>query len=436
MVPKTTKSLGKQIKSSSTQTRQAAFSLLRHLVQAMDTRIDLTNLVAPLLIALGDSNSNSSVKIEALLFLAAFFQRPGETEQDVMDSLLKPVIASCGDKYYKITVQALVVLDALVKLIGTKESIQAIYGCVIGVLDTADADLEVKGCALTALGSLLYHARAHLDGKEVKERVLPLLVDRLGNELTRLVTLRVLTRIVDGGGLDDIVIPVMNECVVCLRQSQRQVLISALSCLIGFVNAYPKSGGDTYDGILKQGSAMLETNADPAVFCLILTLCTAIIGHAGGGCVEGFKGMYVEKLMKIAMESPHMFSGARVLIEFGHMWRAVVMAGSHVVEGKALVKELVADIKRLAMAGKGGLEKQSFPVVANAVVTVCCFEELGGESIEVPDWIREVQQEIAGAVYQDVCDGGNKKAKVGESEKYLGLLILGEIGQRMYALAF
>jgi hypothetical protein len=427
MVPKLAKSLGKQMKGSSTQTRQVAFSLLRHVVQALDERIDagvFSNcIVAPVLAALGDS-TNSSVKIEALLFLAAYFQRPGVV-QDGIDEILDRVIASCADKYYKITVQALIVLDSLVKVGGARK----IYECVIKVCETGNADVEVKERALVVLGSLLQHARGELDVKEVEGRVLPLLVERVGNEVTRLVTLRVLTRIVGGGGLEGIVDAVVGECVICMRQSGRQVLIASLECLVGFVKMYLR-GAEAYSGVISQGAVLLGNNADPAVFCLLLEVCNSIIAAVGCDIVGQFKDLYVEALLQIALTSPHMFSGSGVMRQFGLLWRGLVVAGAGTGDGGSLVRGLVKEIKGFAIAGQSAVEKQAFPVVAHAIVSVCCFEDVG-ETVDVPEWFRSVQREIAGDVYREVCEGGKKKVKAGYSEKYLGLLILGEIGQRM-----
>jgi hypothetical protein len=439
LVPKLARSLGKQIKSSSTQTRQTAFSLLRHLVQALDARIDASVftsfLVSPVLVALGDStlthsSTNSSVKIEALMFLAAYFQRPGAIAQEVLDEILSRVIDSCKDKYYKITVQALVVLDSLVRVVNTRENVSSIYGCIITLLETGDADVEVKERALAALGSLMEYRRDMLDPKEVEGRVMPMLVDRLGSEVTRLVTLRVLKRI--KGGMEGILKEVVAACVLCMRQSGRQILIAALECLVVFVGEYPRI--DVYGGVLTQGAVLLGNNSDPAVFCLLLEVCGKIIRVVGGGCVSGFRELYVEPLMTIALASPHMFSGAGVLREFGRLWRAVVVSGADVGDGAELVRGLVKEIKGFAIDGKSGVEKQAFPVVANAVVSVCCFEERG-ELFTVPEWVKVVQREIAGEVYREVCEEGKKKKRIiGESEKYLGLLILGEIGQRMYVV--
>jgi len=79
--------------------------------------------------------------------------------------------------------------------------------------------------ALIVACTLLNHARGIIDVKDLEGRVLPLLVERVGNEISRLVTWGLLKRIAGGCGLVGTTDPLSN---VCARPSGRLVLIVRL----------------------------------------------------------------------------------------------------------------------------------------------------------------------------------------------------------------
>lgn len=450
---------GKKGAVSALQTQQSGFVLLRQLVMALDSQLDnvtfSSSVLPPLLAALAVvdtgslSSTNSSVKIEALHFLSTYLGKSNSLDTQmlpysVLESLLGPVISSCETKYYKITVQALSVLDSLVLVFGQQggadgasSGIEAIYAVLMKLLETSDADLEVKESALTVLGTLMCEVKSFIPAAQVEGRILPLFLDKLSNELTRLVSLRVLSKMVLKGGLESIVDQVINACVSCMKLSHRQLVLAALTCLLSFMSAYPDARSND-QVILTQAAAMLSTINDPSVFCMLLSLTSEIIGRASGEHTETFKTLYMNPLLELVVSSPHLFSGSGVMDQFGRLWFSLVTSGALVTDGPQLVRDLVSQVKQITLVhgrntakdpdNSPGLAKQSFLVVAHAVVSLCCFEQVG-VSIPSPDWVKPVQAEITGQVY-GVVRGIDKSST--ESEKYLCLLILGEIGQQMY----
>lgn len=305
-------------------------------------------------------------------------------------------------------------------------------------MDTNDSDLEVKEHALTVLGSLLLQqSRDHIPPEEIATCILPLLVEKLKHELTRIPALRLLNKIIQKSpSLAAPIAPaVITECVACMRQSQRQLLLAALSCLSGLLDAYPDSSAEHLDAILAQGVAVLTASTgDPAVFGMLLALLVRVLNQSGGRLAAAFKQTYMQPLTAICTEHPHIFSGSGVLAEFGRVWRVLVQTGSRVSDGTDMVRALVGEMKEIVVTATNAAgQKQMFPVFAFAIVSACCFPNDGDEEVTLPNWVAEVQHEVAGQVYKELMNGvsGNIGPKQ-ESEMCLGLLILGEIGQRMY----
>lgn len=149
-----------------------------------------------------DKNSSSNMKIDALAFLNAFIKsHQPEVFQPHMQTLLPAIIGAVGDSFYKISSEALLVLTQVVGVLRPSSSssfnfqpfIRAIYDCTYSKLRAADIDQEVKERAITCMGQII-----STFGDNMKQELtisLPLLVDRLRNEITRLTCVKALTKI-------------------------------------------------------------------------------------------------------------------------------------------------------------------------------------------------------------------------------------------------
>lgn len=119
-VPIIVKAVHRQMKEKSIKTRQDCFSLLKELVIVLPGA--LTNHIPALIpgiqYSLGDKNSSSNMKIDTLAFVHTLLvTHHAEVFHAHMSVLAPPVIAAVGDSFYKITAEALLVLQQLVQVI-------------------------------------------------------------------------------------------------------------------------------------------------------------------------------------------------------------------------------------------------------------------------------------------------------------------------------
>lgn len=119
-VPLIVKAVQRQLKEKSIKTRQDCLSLLKELVLVLPGA--LTNHVPSLLqgiqYSLSEKNSSSNMKIDTLSFIHTLLStHQPEVFHSHLAVLTPPIIASVGDPFYKITAEALLVLQQLVQVI-------------------------------------------------------------------------------------------------------------------------------------------------------------------------------------------------------------------------------------------------------------------------------------------------------------------------------
>ncbi|CAJ0629613.1 7962_t:CDS:10, partial [Entrophospora sp. SA101] len=253
LVPRLSRNLHKQLLSKSIITKQTGFILLRELITVLngglENHLDYfvpaieTSLSTPL-----DSShhhhisTNSNLKIETLSFLRQLFKvHPAQVFHPHLTRLCPPIIASVEDKFYKITSEAFLVCIELIKVIRPieyqedaktynvqpldptfKSYILDIYNVTKSRLSTTDADQEVKERSIVCLGVLISQAGDNL--KNELKICMPILLDRLRNEVTRLTTVKTFTSIADspvckGQEVKTAVVGAINEVAVLLRKS-------------------------------------------------------------------------------------------------------------------------------------------------------------------------------------------------------------------------
>lgn len=271
LVPSLSKSLARQLGSKSTQTRQTGFQLLKELVTVL--RGGLDDHFEPFIPAIRSSltatvssdshhiGTNSNLKIETLLFLRNYFRtHTAENVHPYLDRLCPPIIQAVSDNFYKIVSEAFLVCIELVgvlrsvetdpssvgetKLLPVKPELQPyitdIYNITTRVLSTSDADQEVKERAIMCIGVLLSHAGDQLQDQKA---ALQMLLDRLRNEITRLVSVRTLTLVakspvVDEEELKSAVLSSIDQVAMLLRKSNRVLRVSSLYCLETLTTRY------------------------------------------------------------------------------------------------------------------------------------------------------------------------------------------------------
>lgn len=204
-VPNIVRALHRQLREKSIKTRQGCFSLLTELINVLPGCLrDHTESVFPgILYSLGDKNSASNMKIDTLIFLSSMIKsHPPQIFHPHIHILLPTIISAVNDSFYKISSEALVVLSQMVRVLRPSDNpkdfqfaqyIPQIYDCTYNKLKTADIDQEVKERAISCMGTIISTFGDCMD-KQLAT-VLPLLVDRLRNEITRLTCVKALSEV-------------------------------------------------------------------------------------------------------------------------------------------------------------------------------------------------------------------------------------------------
>lgn len=266
LVPKICRALAKQLSAKSTQTRQIGFHLLRELITVLQGGLDdqielffpaietsLSNTAAE-----QQHASSSNLKIEILYFLRLFFHnRHTDNIHTMIDCLAPSVIKSVSDRFYKITSEAFLVCIELIKVIRpihlekngqyqitdiAPENVQyinQIYEVTLNVLNTSDADQEVKERSIMCLGTLLAQVGDVLQSQQ--RQAWDVLLERLRNEVTRLISVKTLnivsqSPIAAGEELQRCVLVAVEDISLLLRKSNRPLRIASLECLNVLVN--------------------------------------------------------------------------------------------------------------------------------------------------------------------------------------------------------
>uniref|UniRef100_A0AAQ5Y383 TATA-binding protein interacting (TIP20) domain-containing protein n=1 Tax=Amphiprion ocellaris TaxID=80972 RepID=A0AAQ5Y383_AMPOC len=202
-VPMIVKALHKQLKEKSVKTRQCCFNMLTELVNVLPGALTqhIPVLIPGIIFSLNDKSSSSNLKIDALACLHVIMvTHPAHAFHAHVPALVPPVVACVGDPFYKITSEALLVTQQLVKVGIEPEAVTT-------ACDRLPNELP---------GTLL------------------IFLERLKNEITRLTTVKALT-LIAGSPLKIDLRPVLPDAVPILasflRKNQRALKLCTLAAL-------------------------------------------------------------------------------------------------------------------------------------------------------------------------------------------------------------
>lgn len=166
---------------------------------------------------------------------------PVDVVQPHVETLLPSLLACAGDNFYKVTAEALLALQVLIKVVrgdSTEHSNAAaiahqIYPVVLRRLRATDIDQEVKETAITTMATLL----AHLGGYIQTEwgTCIPIFLERLKNEITRLTAVKALNLMSSSQLVNLDLTAVLGEAIAVLasflRKNQRALKLATLNLL-------------------------------------------------------------------------------------------------------------------------------------------------------------------------------------------------------------
>ncbi|KAK1161488.1 cullin-associated NEDD8-dissociated protein 1-like [Acipenser oxyrinchus oxyrinchus] len=250
-VPNVVKALHKQLKEKSIKSRQGCLCLLTELANVLPGALadHIPALIPGIVYSLTDKSSSSNMKIDSLSFLTVILcNHPPEALHPHIKVILPPVVACIGDPFYKITSEALLVTQQLVKVIrplekpssfDSKPYVKDLFSSTLKRLKAADIDQEVKERAISCMGQIICNLGDQLGGD--LQPTLKIFLERLKNEITRLTTVKTLT-LIAGSSLKIDLRPVLAEGVPILasflRKNHRALKLMTLIALDIIIKNY------------------------------------------------------------------------------------------------------------------------------------------------------------------------------------------------------
>lgn len=424
-VPDIIKAIHKQLKEKSVKTRQGCFSLLTELVVVLPGALTdhLQALVPGIQYSLGDKNSSSNMKIDTLSFLNCILTHHSPVVfHPHVKVLVPPIVHAVGDPFYKITSEALLVTQQLVKVIRPldvqasfdyKPYVKDLYKCTLNRLVAADIDQEVKERAISCMGQMICNLGDCLSA-ELKN-CLPIFLERLKNEITRLTAVKALTMIA-GSPLKIDLKPILDEGIPILasflRKNQRALKLSTLTCLDVLVKNYGTalSSGMIYE-VMKEMPILISEN-DLHVSQLSLHLLTSI-SKIHKSCMATIPNEILPQIL-VLIQSPLLQGGAlNALLEF---FQALVATGLPKLGFKDLLQMLINPVYNPTQQTTSNIfavHRQAFHSIAKSVAALTVKSSSDSSSV-VNQFVKDV-----------------KNAKSSDSVKLFSLLALGEIGRHI-----
>ena len=335
-----------------------------------------------------------------------------------MEALVPPVINAVKDSFYKISSEALSVVEELVKVLRPLDVpiafdfqpfVVPLFECTLERLKAADIDQEVKEHVISAMAQLLHQMGDSLTAQ--LPICLPIYVERLRNEITRLCAVRALTLIARSPLHLDLS-PILKDSLALLssflRKKMRSLRLASLVALEVLMSRY-SSGltGEMLADMLDQVPALLN-ESDLHVAQLSLGLLTAVAQLQASAMAKVHKEM-MARVLDLLVSPLLQGTALQAMTTF---LRALVKSGQANSSFKDLLQRLLSPI--YSASGQGDrlvVHKQAFHSLAHCCAAVVseCPNETG------PLCVRFI--------------GEIKNAKSTDSVRLFALLALGEIGK-------
>ncbi|NXG71728.1 CAND1 protein, partial [Baryphthengus martii] len=380
-VPKIVKALHKQLKDKSIKSRQGCFSLLTELATVLPGCLadHISALIPGIVFSLADKSSSSNMRIDTLSFLHVLLcSHQPEVFHPHIKSLLPPVVTCIGDPFYKITSEALLVTQQLVKVIrpldkpctfDAKPYVKDLFPATLKRLKAADIDQEVKERAISCMGQIVYHLGDHLSAD--LQPTLKIFLERLKNEITRLTTVKALTLIASSPLKIDLR-PVLGEgfpiLASFLRKNQRALKLSTLNALDILVKSYSESLKPAMiEAVLTELPALITEN-DMHVSQVAIAFLTTL-ARVYPSCISKMSGAILGEILQL-VHSPLLQGGAlKAITDF---FQALVLTKTATLSYSELMKQLTAPVYSSSSAEASVmLHKQAYYSVAKCVAALC-----------------------------------------------------------------
>ncbi|NXF66238.1 CAND1 protein, partial [Ciccaba nigrolineata] len=420
-VPNIVKALHKQLKEKSIKSRQGCFSLLTELANILPGCLadHIPALIPGIVFSLADKSSSSNMRIDTLSFLHVLLcNHQPEVFHPHIKSLLPPVVTCIADPFYKITSEALLVTQQLVKVLrpldkpcpfDAKPYVKDLFTATLKRLKAADIDQEVKERAISCMGQIIYNLGDHLSAD--LQPTLKIFLERLKNEITRLTTVKALTLIASSPLKIDLR-PILGEgfpiLASFLRKNQRALKLSTLTALDILVKNYSDSLKPAMiESVLTELPALITENDMHVSQVAIVFLTT--LAKVYPSCISKISGSVLAETFQL-VHSPLLQGGAlNAIVDF---FQALVLTRTAAMGHSELMKQLTAPVYSSGSAGASlTLHKQAYYSVAKCVAALssACPKE-------APATVNQFIQDV-------------KNPKSSSAVKVLAFLSLAEMGR-------
>uniref|UniRef100_A0ACD5XLH9 Uncharacterized protein n=1 Tax=Avena sativa TaxID=4498 RepID=A0ACD5XLH9_AVESA len=420
-VPKVVKSINRQLREKSIKTKVGAFSVLKELVIVLpDCLADhFGSLVPGIEKALNDKSSTSNLKIEALAFTRIVMASHSPSVfHPYIQALSGPILSAIGDRYYKVTAEALRVCGELVRVlrpnfeahsIDFRPYIGSIYKAILARLANQDQDQEVKECAISCMSLVI---STFGDGLQRElPSCLPILVDRMGNEITRLTAVKAFAVIASSPlqiDLKCVLDHVVSELTAFLRKANRALRQATLGTLNSLVVTYGgQIGSSSYETIIAELSTLIS-DIDLHMAALALELCSTIMVDR-----RSIQNVGLAVRQKVL---PQALILIRSSLLQGQALQALQKFFASLVQSANTSFETLLDslISAAKPSQSGSLAKQALSSIAQCVAVLC---------LAAGDQKCASTIEMLKGILKDDSSANSVK-------QHMALLCLGEIGRR------
>ncbi|XP_008319433.1 cullin-associated NEDD8-dissociated protein 1-like [Cynoglossus semilaevis] len=422
-VPLIVKVLHRQLKDKNARFRQGCFCLLTELTHTVPGALEphIPVLVPGIIFSLTDRCTSSTIRMDALSFLhMLLLSVPPHAFQPHLQEMLTPVVTCVEDTFYKISSEALLVLQQLIRVIrpqpgadavgcDPKQFVRKVFPVTMKLLRATDIDQEVKERVIVCMGHMVCHLSDHLEADT--QEVLAVFLERLKNEITRLTTVRTLS-LVAASTLKVDLSPILPEVLSVLgsflRKNQRALKLSSMACLSEVITHHGAGiKPASLEPVMTELPALLD-EADMHVSQVTITLLTCL-ATAFPSSMAKISSSLLPGVFRL-IHSPLLQSGAlTAILDF---IKAVVLSRTSNLGYSQLLKSLTEPFNRSpSSADPLLLHRQSYYSVARCVAalsSVC--------PTETPSSISRLIQQV-------------KNRGTPESACILALLSLGEIGR-------
>eukprot|EP01065_Artemidia_motanka_P034833 TRINITY_DN4271_c1_g1_i1.p1 TRINITY_DN4271_c1_g1~~TRINITY_DN4271_c1_g1_i1.p1 ORF type:complete len:1290 (+),score=525.65 TRINITY_DN4271_c1_g1_i1:80-3949(+) len=310
--------LCKAARDKSMKVKTACFTIMKELVCVLRGKLEpeISKLLGTVRDALGARDATTPLKTEILQFLHLLFDAcaPDSPElQKALPELLPLVVACAGDRYYKITSEALKVCGEMTPVVvlspDAAKFVHDLYKVVHGRLSTPDVDQEVKDAAIHTMGSLLCYAASakeavqHIDKGMVTRSQEQFLV-LLASDFSRIPVIKTLAQCKHVDMEPQLLTRFVQEISSFLKKSSRPLRQATLRTLRVLVECKGSDIDDKLLPTLLRGiTDLLTDQVDLHLSHLAIDLCDVVIKHAPARVVQEAEKQMLDRFLAL-VKSP------------------------------------------------------------------------------------------------------------------------------------